>query len=348
MVLVYFATPALRVAPDRAKHLQNRRRSVKPDRTRFGYLCLIKKKINIIMGQKVNPLGFRLGVSQKHTSHWFAKSQQYSQLVIEDHFLRESIHKKFPNAGIDSIHIEREVDRISIEIASARPRQLLGFFNREENSYVGIQKLRDQLTTQLGTYRQNTRAKNQSKKPMILNVSGGPTGQPSSAFPSGVGLGGSQAPSKESTDISLNDSAPSRVEQGSVVDTHITKKPKKAAEFISTEGPVYISIHLTKVSEPNASAACLSEFIVEELEKRVPFRRALKQAVQRAQRASVKGVKVQIAGRLNGAEIARSERIHKGQVPLHTLRAKMQYQSRTAKTIYGLLGVKVWVFTGFC
>ena len=134
------------------------------------------------MGQKVNPLGFRLGVSQKHTSHWFAKSHQYSQLVIEDHFLRESIHKKFPNAGIDSIHIEREVDRISIEIASARPRQLLGFFNREDNSYVGIQKLRDQLTTQLSTYRLNTRAKNQSKKRMVLNVFEAPSGPTGTTF----------------------------------------------------------------------------------------------------------------------------------------------------------------------
>ncbi len=305
------------------------------------------------MGQKVNPLGFRLGVSQKHTSHWFAKSQQYSQLVIEDHFLRESIHKKFPNAGIDSIHIEREVDRIGIEIASARPRQLLGFFNREENSYVGIQKLRDQLTTQLSTYRLNTRAKNQSKKRLVLN-----------GVSAALKSTGSATDALESSDTLLNDRPPARslpnlVKPGSITDTDTTKdltpkgspsvsQPSKAAEFISTEGPVYISIHLTKVSEPNASAACLSEFIVEELEKRVPFRRALKQAVQRAQRASVKGVKVQIAGRLNGAEIARSERIHKGQVPLHTLRAKMQYHSRTAKTIYGLLGVKVWVFTGFC
>lgn len=272
------------------------------------------------MGQKVNPLGFRLGVSQKHTSHWFAKSHQYSQLVIEDHFLRESIHRKFPNAGIDSIHIEREVDRISIEIASARPRQLLGFFNREENSYVGIQELRNQLTTQLNTYRLNAKANNQSKKRMVL---------------------------KESADTLLNNSDSSLVKPWSAIETYTNKSSSKVADFISTEGPVHISIHLTKVSEPNASAACLSEFIVDELEKRVPFRRALKQAVQRAQRASVKGIKVQISGRLNGAEIARSERIHKGQVPLHTLRAKMQYQSRTAKTIYGLLGVKVWVFTGF-
>ena len=278
------------------------------------------------MGQKVNPLGFRLGVSQKHTSHWFAKSQQYSQLVIEDHFLRNSIHKKFPNAGIDSINIEREVDRINIEIASARPRQLLGFFSREENSYVGIQELRDQLTTQLSIYRLNTRAKNQSKKRMVFEE-----------------YAGTRSPARL-----LNDSDHNLVKPWSPTDTYTTKSPSQVAEFISTEGPVYISIHLTKVSEPNASAACLSEFIVEELEKRVPFRRALKQAVQRAQRASVKGIKVQISGRLNGAEIARSERIHKGQVPLHTLRAKMQYHSRTAKTIYGLLGVKVWVFTGFC
>jgi small subunit ribosomal protein S3 len=273
------------------------------------------------MGQKVNPLGFRLGVSQKHTSHWFAKSQQYSQLVIEDHFLRESIHKKFPNAGIDSIHIEREVDRISIKIAAALPRQLLGFFNREKNSYAGIQSLRNELTTQLNTSRLNIRAKNQSKKRTSF---------------------------KEYAETLLNDSSNRPLKPWSERDTYDTKSWSKVDEFISTEGPVYISIHLTKVSEPNASAACLSEFIVEELEKRVPFRRALKQAVQRAERASVKGVKVQISGRLNGAEIARIERIHKGQVPLHTLRAKMQYHSRTAKTIYGLLGVKIWVFTGFC
>jgi small subunit ribosomal protein S3 len=273
------------------------------------------------MGQKVNPLGFRLGVSQKHRSHWFAKSQQYSQLVIEDHFLRESIHKKFPNAGIDSIHIEREVDRINIEIASARPRQLLGFFNREKNRYVGIEELRNQLTTQLSTYRLNVRAKNKSKKGMVFKESGGTL---------------------------LNDSGAVVLTPWSVTARYTSKKYSKLAEFISTEAPAHISIHLAKVSEPNASAACLSEFIVEELEKRVPFRRALKQAVQRAQRTSVKGVKVQISGRLNGAEIARSERAHKGQVPLHTLRAKMQYHSRTAKTIYGLLGVKVWIFTGFC
>ncbi|RYX79835.1 30S ribosomal protein S3 [bacterium] len=108
-----------------------------------------------------------------------------------------------------------------------------------------------------------------------------------------------------------------------------------------------VELFWTKVENPNTSAACLAEFIVEQLEKRVPFRRVLKRSIQKAEEASVSGIKVQISGRLNGAEIARSERIHKGQVPLHTLRAKIEYNSRTAKTIYGLLGVKVWVFNGF-
>ncbi|RYX87891.1 30S ribosomal protein S3 [bacterium] len=118
-------------------------------------------------------------------------------------------------------------------------------------------------------------------------------------------------------------------------------------ELNTTKKQVEIALLLTKVENPNRSAACLAEFIVEQLEKRVPFRRVLKRSIQKAEEASVEGIKVQISGRLNGAEIARSERIHKGQVPLHTLRAKIEYNSRTAKTIYGLLGVKVWVFNGF-
>nr|YP_010732106.1 ribosomal protein S3 [Massjukichlorella minus]WDY13020.1 ribosomal protein S3 [Massjukichlorella minus] len=252
------------------------------------------------MGQKVHPLGFRLGVSQEHTSHWFAKGQQYSQLVIEDHFLRKYISTKFPNAGIAAINIERQLDTIQIYVSSARPRQLLGSFNKEKEIYTGIQQLRDQLTTQLTAYRShNLSAKKEShSKDGISN----------------------------SSNRSDNSSNP-------LID--------------STSLFARISIHLTKVSEPDTSAACLAEFIVEQLEKRIPFRRALKQAVQRAERASVKGIKVQVSGRLNGAEIARSERIHKGQVPLHTLRAKMEYNYRTARTIYGLLGVKVWIFKGF-
>lgn len=260
------------------------------------------------MGQKVHPLGFRLGVSQEHNSHWFAKNQQYSQLVIEDHFLREYIYSKFPNAGIASIHIERQLDTIQLKIASARPRQLLGSFKKEKELYKGINELRDQMTTQLRAYRSYLLAAQKRAK------------DPNSTQDSNRGQAASQELSNQNFSAALID---------------------------STTPFVQISIHLTKVTDPDSCAACLAEFIVEQLERRIPFRRALKQAVQRAEKASVKGIKVQISGRLNGAEIARSERIHKGQVPLHTLRAKMEYKARTAKTIYGVLGVKVWVFKGF-
>jgi len=107
-----------------------------------------------------------------------------------------------------------------------------------------------------------------------------------------------------------------------------------------------VAVQLTKLSNPNTSAALLSDLLVEDLEKRVPFRRAMKSALRRAQRAQIKGLKIQVSGRLNGAEIARSEWLRRGRVPLHTLRAKVDYSLRTARTIYGLLGVKVWAFHG--
>ena len=248
------------------------------------------------MGQKVHPLGFRLGVSQKHSSDWFAKGKLYSQLVIEDHFLRKYIYNKFPDAGIASILINRQLNKIQISISSVRPRQLLGSFDRQKQNYTGVQELRDQLTKELSVFR--------TKKLNLITIS------------------------KTSKD-------------------KITLKSNPGPGISLMNPFAGISIYVTKVSNPDISAACLSDFIVDQLERRINFRRALKQAVGRAERASVKGIKVQVSGRLNGAEIARSERIHKGQVPLHTLRAKMEYDSRTARTIYGLLGVKVWVFKGF-
>ena len=279
------------------------------------------------MGQKVHPLGFRLGVSQEHNSHWFAKSQQYAQLVIEDHFLREYIYSKFPNAGIASIDIERQLDTIKLNISSARPRLLLGSFKKENELYKGVNELRDQITTQLQIYRTYLLAR--KKKPKKLS---------------------NQNPVHD-MNSSQSVSTPGVSTPG--VSTHALAgqdlgNPNSSSPLIDVTNPLaQISVNLTKLSDPDSSAACLAEFIVEQLERRVPFRRALKQAVQRAEKASVKGIKVQISGRLNGAEIARSERIHKGQVPLHTLRAKMDYKYRTARTIYGLLGVKVWIFKGF-
>ncbi|WP_036485235.1 30S ribosomal protein S3 [Myxosarcina sp. GI1] len=107
-----------------------------------------------------------------------------------------------------------------------------------------------------------------------------------------------------------------------------------------------IRINVIEVPRVDADAALIAEYITQQLERRVSFRRVVRQAIQRAQRAEVQGIKIQIGGRLNGAEIARTEWVREGRVPLHTLRADIDYAYRTALTIYGILGVKVWIFKG--
>lgn len=107
-----------------------------------------------------------------------------------------------------------------------------------------------------------------------------------------------------------------------------------------------IRINVIEVARVDADAALIAEYITQQLERRVSFRRVVRQAIQRAQRAEVQGIKIQVSGRLNGAEIARTEWVREGRVPLHTLRADIDYAYRTALTIYGILGVKVWVFKG--
>ena len=107
-----------------------------------------------------------------------------------------------------------------------------------------------------------------------------------------------------------------------------------------------IRINVVEVTEPDQEAALIAEFISQQLEKRVAFRRSVRQAIQRAQKTNIHGIKVQISGRLNGAEIARSEWLREGRVPLQTLRADIDYSYKTAQTIYGVLGIKVWLFKG--
>lgn len=115
-------------------------------------------------------------------------------------------------------------------------------------------------------------------------------------------------------------------------------------EFLG--GNRQIRVNVIEVARVDADAALIAEYIAQQLERRVSFRRVVRQAIQRAQRAEVQGIKIQVSGRLNGAEIARTEWIREGRVPLHTLRADIDYAYRTAKTIYGILGIKVWVFKG--
>lgn len=107
-----------------------------------------------------------------------------------------------------------------------------------------------------------------------------------------------------------------------------------------------IRINVSELSKPDSNAALIAEFIAQQLEKRVAFRRATRQAIQKAQRLNIQGIKVQVSGRLNGAEIARSEWVREGRVPLQTLRADIDYATKRAQTTYGVLGVKVWVFNG--
>ena len=229
------------------------------------------------MGQKIHPLGFRLGITKKHRSQWFAKTAQYPQLVLEDSFIRQVLLQKFIDAGITHIEIQRKLDQIKIEIRAARPGILVG------RDGANLEILRKLLEQKLSTYRLKT-------------ISG----------------------LKLSNLFSLKNE--------------------------NIKVPIQVGIHVTKLANPDSEAGFIADFLVEQLEKRVAFRRAVRQAIQRAQRAGVSGIKIQISGRLNGAEIACSEWVREGRVPLQTLRADIDYCYKTAKTIYGLLGIKIWIF----
>lgn len=221
------------------------------------------------MGQKVHPVGFRLGITQKHQSYWCTTPQKSSLWIQDASFLRNYLTKTYLGAGITNIEIERrdlESPSLSIQIYAARPTLFLG------RDTKGLDRLRDELVTKLQSF---YRKRN-----------------------------------------------------------------------LADPGQIHLSLSIKPLQEPDAHAAVLAEKLVEDLEQRKPFRRAMRQTIQRALRAGVKGIKVQISGRLNGADIARSEAVREGPVPLQTLRADIDYSSKSAKTIFGLLGVKIWVFRG--
>ena len=207
------------------------------------------------MGQKTHPLGFRIGITQKHLSGWFANAKSYPELLEEDFKIRQHIEQQLSNASLSKVEIDRKVNQIEIKIYTARPGIVLGRFA------TGIESLRDELQ-------------------------------------------------------------------------YITHQDRQ------------IRIDVIELTEPDTEARLLADFITQQLEKRIAFRRAVRQAVQRSQRANILGIKVQVSGRLNGAEIARSEWVREGRVPLQTLRANIDYSYRIAQTTYGVLGVKVWLFKG--
>ena len=205
------------------------------------------------MGQKVNPTGFRLGVSKKQNANWYAKGKDFSTNLIQDLKVREFLKTRLKNSSISKIELERSADSFVVNIHTARPGIIIGKRGEEiENLKKSIQKI--------------------------------------------------------------------------------------------VKGPSQINIK--EVRKPDLDAQILAEGVAQQLEKRVMFRRAMKRTVQSALRQSAKGVRIEVSGRLNGAEIARTEWYREGRVPLHTLRADINYGTAEALTTYGIIGVKVWVYTG--
>ena len=227
------------------------------------------------MGQKIHPIGFRLGVTKNHQSLWFADGSTYSNLVLEDYFIRNILFKQFTNGAVSKIEIKRKFDdHIQLTIYSPKPSVILAYYKND------LKNLSTSITKDIQKNRKNNLQNNLQPKLNIKNL--------------------------------------------------YSSNPK-------------VTIQVFELSTPDANADFIADLLVEELQKRVAFRRAMKKALRRAQRAKVRGIKIQISGRLNGAEIARSEWARKGQIPLQTLRAEIDYCYRIAKTIYGILGIKVWV-----
>jgi len=205
------------------------------------------------MGQKVNPIGLRLGINRNWESRWFPSMKNAANNLLEDYKIRDFIKKELFYAGISHIIIERTAKRLRVTIIAARPGVIIG------RKGADVEKLKEKL--------------------------------------------------KKMTDKE-------------------------------------ITINIREEKKPAASAQLAAENVAIAIEKRVAFRRAMKRVIQNAKKAGVKGIKVQVAGRLGGAEMARTEWYREGRVPLHTLRAKIDYGFAIAKTTYGVIGVKVWIFKG--
>nr|QJQ77384.1 ribosomal protein S3 [Glycyrrhiza pallidiflora]QJQ77482.1 ribosomal protein S3 [Glycyrrhiza pallidiflora]QJQ77536.1 ribosomal protein S3 [Glycyrrhiza pallidiflora]QYL70908.1 ribosomal protein S3 [Glycyrrhiza pallidiflora]WSP02750.1 ribosomal protein S3 [Glycyrrhiza pallidiflora] len=214
------------------------------------------------MGQKINPLGFRLGTTQSHDSIWFAQPTDYSENLKEDKIIRDCIKNYIQKTirispgveGIGRIKIQKRSDLIQVII------------------YMGFPKL-------------------------------------------------------------LIEGKPRRIEE---LQTNVQKK----LNCVNRK----LNISITRIVNPYRNPNILAEFIAGQLKNRISFRKAIKKAIELTEQAGTKGVQVQIAGRIDGKEIARVEWFREGRVPLQTIRAKIDYCSYTVRTIYGVLGIKVWIF----
>lgn len=239
------------------------------------------------MGQKIHPLGLRVGIFQKHKSEWFApvsptnlnhSTPHYADFIQQDKYVRDFFLLELRSAGLSKVLISRRTDRLLVELHVAQPKLVLG-----ENGTI-LKQLTDKLQKHI-------------QKATAIAV-GGKSIQDSGGYP-------------------------------------------------ATGGPS-TTIQVVQISQDEipTDATLLGQKIAEQLEKRVAFRRVMKQSIQQARAAGAEGIKIQIAGRLNGAEIARSEWAREGRVPLQTLKANIDYCYATAQTIYGILGIKIWIYKG--
>lgn len=208
------------------------------------------------MGQKVHPIGIRLGIVKDWSSKWYADSKTFSKYIFLDHKIRVYIKTKLKDASVSAIIIERQAAKANITIMTARPGIVIGKKGED------IEKLRKNVADMMN--------------------------------------------------LSLND----------------------------------VRLNISEIKKPELDAQLVAEGIAQQLERRVMFRRAMKRAVTSTMRLGAGGIKVKVGGRLNGAEIARSEWYREGRVPLHTLKAKIDYGFAEAMTTYGIIGIKTWIYSG--
>lgn len=205
------------------------------------------------MGQKVHPIGIRLGIVKNWNATWYAGSDNYADFLVNDIAIRKYLHKELEQASVSRIEIERPTKSIRVTIHTARPGIVIG------KKGADVEKLRLKVSKLAG---------------------------------------------------------------------------------------VPAQINIQEIRKPELDGQLVADTVAQQLEKRVMFRRAMKRAVQNAMRLGAQGIKIQVGGRLGGAEIARTEWYREGRVPLHTLRADIDYATAEAKTTYGIIGVKVWIFKG--
>ena len=262
------------------------------------------------MGQKIHPLGFRLGVTQNHRAQWFAKPREYLQYLQEDQILRNFLSQELSGTALPGSN-----GKTGLLAIPHFPKKKKGPFSDAGLSKTLITRRADRLFIELHV-----------QQPKIVTGEGGTRLKELTAAVQKIQKAQAQYRATFARPNQLSVPADENIVEGS--------------------GPAGVILQIVQVAQPATDARLLAQKVAQQLEKRVAFRRIMKQTIQQAREAGAEGIKIQISGRLNGAEIARREWAREGRVPLHTLRAHIDYCAYPAQTIYGLLGIKIWIYSG--